>query len=92
MKFCKNGIWEEVTVDDFFPCRPFKGPAFSCNHDLEMWVLLIEKAYAKLHGSYNALRSGFPNEGMMDLTGCPTSNYLFEKKRVKDMIATGELY
>lgn len=20
VKFCKNGVWEEVTVDDYFPC------------------------------------------------------------------------
>ena len=92
IKFCKNGEWVEVTVDDYIPCGPFKGPLFSRAHGNELWVLLIEKAYAKLHGSYCSLRGGHANEGMMDLTGCPSTIYNFKNDKVKGMIESGELW
>ena len=55
---------------------------FSRAHDNEMWVLLIEKAYAKLHGNYYTLKGGYANEGMIDLTGCPSTNYQFSNEKV----------
>ena len=74
LQLYKHGEKTTVVVDDYFPCRPGAGgkPAFSQAHGPELWVLLIEKAYAKLHGSYAALRSGMCYEGLMDLTGAPT--------------------
>jgi hypothetical protein len=34
-----------------------------------MWVPLIEKAYAKIHGSYKSLAYGFTRDALVDLTG-----------------------
>jgi len=34
-----------------------------------IWVLLVEKAYAKLKGSYYNCRLGDPADGLLDLTG-----------------------
>jgi calpain-15 len=92
LKFCKGGEWMEVTVDDYFPCHTMNGPLFSRANSNEMWVLLIEKAYAKLHGNYWTLRGGFANEGMIDLTGCPSTNYDFEKPKVVEIINNGGLF
>jgi calpain-15 len=78
---CKNGEWQQVTVDDWFPCVQAGGkenlfePAFSLTKNKELWLMILEKAFAKLNGSYLALRSGYTHEALQDLTGCPTLNY-----------------
>ena len=71
IRICKNGMWQEMVIDDYFPCFPEGGPIYSRAHGNELWVLLLEKAFAKLNGSYAAIRSGWPFEAMMDLTGAP---------------------
>jgi calpain-15 len=92
IKFCKNGEWVHVTVDDYFPCTPLGSPIFSRANANEMWVLLIEKAYAKLHGNYFTLRGGYANEGMIDLTGCPSHTHDFELPSVQEKIKNGNLF
>jgi calpain-15 len=36
-----------------------------------LWVLLLEKAYAKKYGAYDKIEAGFTNEALRDLTGAP---------------------
>lgn len=81
IKIFKNGEIVTVTIDDYIPCRYNGGPMFSRGTANELWVMLIEKAYAKLHGSYQALSAGFTAEAMIDLTGCPTSHIAFPKEK-----------
>jgi hypothetical protein len=71
VRFCKNGLWTTVRVDDYIPCYPDSGPIFSKSHGNELWVLLVEKAYAKLHGSYLSIQTGQSYDALMDLTGAP---------------------
>ena len=75
VKFCKNGTWTLVRVDDYFPCFPSSGPIFSRSNGNELWVLLLEKAYAKLHGSYDLIKAGFCYEALIDLTGAPCKSF-----------------
>jgi len=45
----KNGEWIWITIDDYIPVN--KGtnePKFAKSNDSEIWVLLLEKAFAKL--------------------------------------------
>ena len=66
----------EVVVDDYFPCDPDTGePAFSSCVGSELWVCLLEKAWAKKHGSYQQIESGHVGEVLSAFTGAPERNY-----------------
>ena len=85
VKLCKNGEWVTVTIDDYFPCFPLGEPLFSRGQGNELWVLILEKAYAKLHGNYFNLRGGFANEALIDLTGCPARTYIIEEENLEEL-------
>merc|ERR1712137_896840 len=52
------------------PWESIPTPAFAhCDH-AELWTLLIEKAFAKLAGSYADLKGGRPECALQALTGC----------------------
>mmetsp|Transcript_6717 Transcript_6717/g.11290 ORF Transcript_6717/g.11290 Transcript_6717/m.11290 type:complete len:845 (-) Transcript_6717:102-2636(-) len=92
VRFCKNGMWQSVRVDDFFPCFPGAGPVYSRSNGNELWVMLLEKAYSKLHGSYEAIKSGWAYEGMMDMTGAPCTTIRFDDSTVTPKIKNGQLW
>ena len=74
----KNGEKIEIKVDDQFPCR-YDRPIFSKNNGNELWVLVLEKAWAKLHGSYRRIESGWAYYAFRDLTGAPAYSYVVKK-------------
>jgi hypothetical protein len=42
-------------MDDWIPCESQGKPTFATSHKgNELWVLILGKAHAKLHGSYEA--------------------------------------
>ncbi|KAI4469989.1 calpain [Holotrichia oblita] len=70
-RFWQYGKWVDVVIDDRLPYSVHTKRLFSiCSEDeSEFWSALIEKAYAKLHGSYQALVEGYINDALQDFTG-----------------------
>ena len=76
-----NGVITPVIVDDWFPVF-YDKPAFCSSSNGEIWAMLFEKAWAKLHGSYGRTVSGQCSHAAEHMTGLPTKN--FEHKEIKD--------
>lgn len=69
---CKHGWWQTVVVDDYLPTQSGRLCfARNRNQPQQLWVPLLEKAFAKVHGSFAAIRNGDAPLAMMDLTGYP---------------------
>jgi calpain-15 len=49
--------------------------AFSRSYDKELWVLILEKAYAKAYGGYLPIEGGDPCYALRDLTGAPYARF-----------------
>ncbi|XP_064485549.1 calpain-B-like [Ornithodoros turicata] len=66
----KDNRWLDVVVDDFLPTSE-EGALIYMRSAVGniFWSALLEKAYAKIHGSYKALNDGTGAEAMLDLTG-----------------------
>eukprot|EP01083_Nonionella_stella_P293529 998270_1 len=70
VRFCKDGEYTNIIVDDFFPVQGGE-LYYSKTTNNQLWVPIIEKAYAKLHGSYSNIEDGMIYQAMADLTGLP---------------------
>ncbi|KAI3924358.1 hypothetical protein MKW98_032559 [Papaver atlanticum] len=93
VRFCIQGEWVPVVVDDWIPCEEPGKPAFATSRKKnELWVSLLEKAYAKLHGSYEALEGGLVQDALVDLTGGAGEEIDMRTAEAQIDLASGRLW
>ena len=54
-------------------CKP-------CENEQEIYTLVLEKCWAKLYESYQAIDGGFANTALHALSGALTKNYNIKQK------------
>lgn len=90
---CIDGQWRNYTLDDYLPCNPAKSsPQFARANNNELWVMLLEKAYAKACGSYWATALGWPYEALINMTGAPYSTVTFKSEKGAKMMKDGSMW
>ena len=72
VNLCHNGHFQEVVIDDFFPYnQKLNSKIFLTEEKGFIWPQVLEKAYAKLYGSYNLITNKSMENIMKDFTCAP---------------------
>jgi len=81
-----NGVPKIIVLDDYFPVKKNK-ISFYLAHSKqkEIWVNLLEKAWAKINGSYASTIAGLPSEAFGVLTEAPCFSFSNRKYTQDEM-------
>lgn len=88
----RNGEPFYEVVDDRLPM--YWGQPINSNAGLSgsFWLVILEKAYAKMNVNYANLNGGMPDQAFRDLTGMPTLFYWTEEQTDEDFYDLVALY
>ena len=77
---CENGEFREIIIDDYFPYNDSKKkPAFCHSSQNELWVMILEKVWAKINENYEQIIGGSALEVLHDFTGAPVESIFTDK-------------
>ncbi len=81
VRFYINGMWQIVIVDDYIPYTEIEYgsdvPRFTYSRNCDdIGAMILEKAYAKLHGCYESVQNIPLANVLRDLTGGKSLSYL----------------
>ncbi|RNA23343.1 calpain-5-like, partial [Brachionus plicatilis] len=82
-RFWIYGVWHDVVVDDYLPVWQHSNQLVFCSNreePNEFWAALLEKAYAKVCGSYENLEGGFTTDALIDMSGGIEESLFLDKK------------
>ncbi|XP_074544239.1 calpain-9 [Halichoeres trimaculatus] len=85
-QFWQHNKWLDVVVDDKLPSVRNNLIMLHSASNNEFWSALLEKAYAKMHGSYESLKGGSTMEAMEDFTG--GVGEMYDTKKAPDNLFT----
>ena len=78
VNFYSLGVPHTVVIDDYLPLLDGGENTIygKLSQDNGLWGPLIEKALAKLHGNYEHLDGGWPEDAVSLLTGGPSTYFV----------------